>query len=116
MADGDSYEVWDQDDHKQYGNSKWTLIDNCLFNEETRAQVKRGAAKENWKDAWVVTYASCVNTYLQNAARDINPRLKNHLRSNEAVIKGGLYLGVVCTDFADEQLSYLIYKQSFIRS
>lgn len=115
---GDDYEVWTQDRHKVVGESKWTLVANSVFNRQTGAVAKRAAAKGRGKNAWVVSYTSCVSMaapvkYPQDAAREQNVLLKEVLTKNQYVL-AGQYLGVVCSDFSDQQLAYLVYKQNFI--
>lgn len=115
---GDNYEVWTQDKHTKVGDSKWELIQNSIFNTSTGAAAKRLAAKARGKYAWVVSYTSCVSMvapvkYPQAAAREQNEWLKNELMNNNNV-QAGQYLGVVCSDFSDQQLAYLVYRQNFI--
>lgn len=116
---GDNYEVWTQDFHKKVGDDKWTLTTNSVFNKETGAEAKRAAVKAKGKDCWTVSYSSCVSMgapvkWPQEAAREQNPRLVDKLLHDEDVLDGQ-FLGVVCSDFSDQQLAYLVYKQNFIK-
>lgn len=115
---GDNYEVWTQDFHKKVGDDKWTMITNSIFNKKTGAEAKHKAVKDKGKECWTVSYTSCVSSaapvkWPQEAAREQNPRLVNMLLHDEDVLDGQ-FLGVVCSDFSDQQLAYLVYKQNFI--
>lgn len=112
-ASGDNYEVWDQDEYQKVDDDKWKLICNSVFDAKTGAEAKRAEVREKNKDAWVVSYTSCVKIYPQNAARTLNPKLVNKLMTDRDVLKGQ-FLGVICSDFTDQQLGYLVYKQNFI--
>ncbi len=109
----DEYVIWTQDIHTKVGDDKWKIITNATFNKKTGAAAKQTEAKEYGKNAWVISYTSCVKSYPQNAARTINPKLKNKLMTDPNVL-AGQFLGVVCSDFSDQQLAYLVYKQNFI--
>lgn len=110
-SETDQYVIWTQDMHKKVGDDKWRIITNATFNEKTGALAKYLAAQEIGKQAWVVSYSSCVREYPQNAARTINPKLKKELMTNPNLMR---YLGVICSDFTDQQLAYLVYKQNFM--
>lgn len=112
-ADTPAYQVWTQDQYQKVGDDKWKIITNSIFNKEKGAVAKHAAAKAEGKNAWVVSYTSCVRIYPQNSARTLNPKLKNKLMTDPDVLSGQ-YLGVVCSDFTDQQLAYLVYKQNFI--
>lgn len=116
-ASGDNYEIWTEDIHTKIDDEKWKIVTNAVFNPQTGAQAKRDDAKAMGRDCWVVSYTSCVNNgnpkkYPQWEARYINPKLVEKLQSDE--MKNGQFLGVVCSDFSDQQLAYLVYKQNFI--
>ncbi len=119
LATSGYYDVWDQDEYTEVGDDKWTLIYNSVFNTVTGAEAKRNSIRnEQGRDAWVVSYTSCTKIteiwhYPENNARDLNPRLKDMLM-NDGTVLAGQFLGVVCSDFTDEQLAYLVYKQNFI--
>ena len=115
---GDNYEVWTQDFHKKVGDDKWTMITNSVFNKKTGAEAKHKAVKDKGKECWTVSYTSCMSSaapvkWPQEAAREQNPRLVNMLLHDGDVL-AGQFLGVVCSDFSDQQLAYLVYKQNFI--
>ena len=112
-SETEKYQIWTQDKYDTYGDDKWKIIVNSVFNTAAGPMAKQAAAKTAGKNAWVVSYTSCVRTYPQNAARDLNPRLKNKLMTDPNVL-AGQFLGVVCSDFTDQQLAYLVYKQNFI--
>ncbi len=117
-ATGSNYEIWTQDKHTIIDGGKWTLVENSVFNAATGAAARRAKVKAAGKDAWVISYSSCVDAgkpkkYPQWTARYINPRLVEKLQTDPSVL-AGQYLGVVCSDFSDQQLAYLVYKQNFI--
>lgn len=122
VAAGSNYEIWSQDDYKKVGDSKWEVIWNSIFDNQTGAQARYnwyGRAKQN-KNLWLVAYTSCTSMaapvkYPQNAARELNPKVKNEIMKQTSM-DNGKFLGVVCTDFADEQMAYLIYRQNFAMS
>lgn len=114
----DDFEIWTEDIHTQIKDNKWTIVQHAIFDHETGAEAKRAAIREKNKDGWIISYTSCTHMaapvhYPQPAARFINPKLKNKLRTDADVLQGQ-YLGVVCSDFSDQQLTYLVYKQNFI--
>ena len=118
VATGNNYEIWSQDDYEKTGDDKWEVIYNSIFDDQTGAQAKYNwwnRAKEN-KNLWLVAYTSCNDfwaaKYPQDTARNINPRVKKQIMG-ETDMSNGKFLGVVCTDFADEQMAYLIYRQNF---
>lgn len=116
-ASGENYEIWDQDAYKKLGEEKWGLVWNSVFYSETGAERKRDTVRWRGKDALVVSYTSCADPPFHNPqgqARELNPKLKDTLR--EDFVLAGLHLGVVCSDFTDAQLTWLVYKQNFLNN
>ena len=107
-AETDQYVIWTQDKFKTVGDDKWRIIMNSTFNPETGPLAKRSEAAAAGKHAWVISYSSCVRTYPQDSAQTLNPKLKKQLVTNEYAIRS-----VLCSDFTDQQLAYLVYRQNF---
>lgn len=118
-ATGSNYQIWTQDKHTRIDGDKWLIVEHSVFNASTGAAALRAKVKATNRDAWIISYTSCVDAgkpkkYPQWTARYINPRLVEKLQTDPSVL-AGQYLGVVCSDFTDQQLAYLVYKQNFIR-
>ena len=109
-AMGSNYEVWTQDNYDMTAGDKWTWVTGSV----TGASEKQASASENGKKAWVISYTSVSKllsgVYPLSAARDINKNLKTAAWWDETP---DIFTGVVCSDFADEQLAQLIYKTNF---
>lgn len=117
-ATGSNYQIWTQDKHTRIDGDKWLIVEHSVFHASTGAAALRAKVKATNRDAWIISYTSCVDNgdpkkYPQWTARYINPRLVEKLQTDPSVL-AGQYLGVVCSDFSDQQLAYLVYKQNFI--
>ena len=111
---GTSYEVWTQDKYKMGGAEKNKWINGSLFNTSTNALHRRNATASKGKKALVITYTSCTNNTPQAAARwTVHPYLKKELYSWKEGSSADAFLGVVCCDFCDEELAWLIYRRNF---
>ena len=111
---GDNFEVWTQDNYNMGPDDKWDWVEGSLTGS-TDPSYRRDTAMRDGRRAWVVSYTSCapsdasfLSNLPQDCARDINKWLKR-----ASWMKKASFLGVVCSDYTDQQLTYLVYRCNF---
>lgn len=113
VRDFGSFEVWTQDRYHMKGDEKDAWIEGSLFSKQTGAQVRRSDLKNAGNDALIISYTSCDQHTPQSAARfHVHTRLKERLYKWPGN-GDNTFLGVVCNDFSDEELAWLIYRRNF---
>ena len=116
VTGGTYLEVWDQDDYSMNGTDKMIRVNACLFNENTNARYRRKEVASRGKKAFIVTYTSCTNKTPQDAARhSVHNQMKGKLYDWDGSYDTA-FLGIVCNDFIDEELSWLIYRRNFFKN
>ena len=107
------YAVYSQDCYDMNGTDKIKWIRNSLFEGDNTAD-RLHAEQAPVHPTWIVTYTSCTDSTPISAARKVHSYLKPELykQKKDGV---GTYLGVVCSDFVDEELAWLIYSRNFER-
>lgn len=112
VTSGDDYEVWSQDNYDMSADDKWPWVDGSI----SGAKNKKYNAEKNGKKAWVVSYTSVSHLLIQttplSGARNMNIRVKKALNDNRW--GKNEFLGVICSDFSDEQLAQMVYRTNFV--
>lgn len=109
-VNGKHYELWTQDRFAIGGRAKMRWIEGSVFSSRKGAQARRDAAQARGKKALVVSYTSCTVPDPHGAARYVRNRLLPRLGASAG---GRQFLGIVCNDFADEEINWLIYRRNF---
>lgn len=109
-VNGKHYELWTQDRFAIGGPAKMRWIEGSIFGKRGGAQARRDAAQARGKKALVVSYTSCTVPDPHSTARYVRNRLLPKLSTD-----GGdrRFLGIVCNDFADEEINWQIYRRNF---
>lgn len=108
---GRYHEIWTQDAYQMLGAYKWDWVNGSLFDESRNAVAERDANRKIGKKGMIVAYTSCTGPNPQDAARYIHERLIPNLHTRNG--QTDPYLGFVCNDFIDEELSWEIYSKNF---
>ena len=116
VVDGIYYELWTQDKYSMTGSSKMDWIEGSIFGIHdnaptgTGAQDRRDDILDEGKNPLIVCYTSCTMSNPQSAARHVH---KNFLPMLKKMGGNDHFVGIVCNDFADENLCYQIYRKNF---
>ncbi len=106
-----NYEIWTQDKYSMNGTDKMKWVKGSLFDSKTCAVARRADIRSRGKKGLIVSYTSCTVTDPQSAARYVHERMIPLLHSRSG--QEDPFVGIVCNDFIDEELSWEIYNKNF---
>jgi len=110
-ASSANHEIWTQDKYSMNGTDKMKWVQGSLFDSKKCAVARRADIRNRGKKGLIVAYTSCTVTNPQSAARYVHERLLPLLHSRN--VQSDPFVGIVCNDFIDEELSWEIYNKNF---
>ena len=113
VVDNTGYAVYSQDCYDMNGTDKIEWVKNSLFEGDNTAD-KLHDKYASEKPTWIISYTSCASKTPIGAARKVHSYLKPELYKQKKNTVN-TFLGVVCSDFVDEELSWLIYSRNYDR-
>ena len=110
-ASSANHEIWTQDKYLMNGTNKMKWVKGSLFESKTCAAARRADIRSRGKKGLIVAYTSCTVADPQSAARYVHDRMLPLLHSRSG--QSDPFVGIVCNDFIDEELSWEIYNKNF---